>query len=62
MCKRNMLIHVPPRTCIHGGFDRPEYASDKDLSGVYSLTPGSYTITPRLRTGEEKRSTTGPPS
>jgi hypothetical protein len=59
VCLRNVLLRVPPHSCIHGDFDKPTYDLVKDLSETYALKPGRYTLTSRPRTGEQKQSTEG---
>ena len=59
VCSRNVLIRVPPHSCIHGDFDKPTYDLVKDLSETYTLKPGLYTLTSRRRPGEQKQSTEG---
>ena len=58
-CGRNILIPVPPHSCMHGNFDKPDYDFVKDLSEIYSLPPGLYTITSKPRTDEQKQPTDG---
>jgi hypothetical protein len=43
-CAMNMLFTVPPHTCLHGTFSKPEYVFARDLSKYYSLQPGRYSL------------------
>lgn len=43
-CTRNVLLTVPPHTCLHGTFSKPEYDFARDLSKYYSLQPGRYSL------------------
>jgi hypothetical protein len=43
-CARNVLFTVPPHTCLHGTFSKPEYDFARDLTKYYSLQPGQYSL------------------
>jgi hypothetical protein len=44
-CARNVLFTVPPHTCLHGTFSKPEYDFARDLNKYYPLRPGLYSLT-----------------
>jgi len=53
-CTRNFPIDIPPRSCAHGSFSKPEYDFERDLQRYYSLPPGRYLIVPAERTKDYK--------
>jgi len=48
-CTRNFPINIPPHTCVHGSFSKPDYDFTRDLGEYYSLPPGRYFIVPGER-------------
>ncbi len=57
LCGRNLLIWIPPHTCIHGTFSKLEHDFARDLNEYYSLPPGKYLITPAEKKQNGKRLT-----
>lgn len=58
-CLRNIAIPIPPHSCVHGDFEKPNFDFVKDLSVYYALHPGRYVITPRLLKHGERPPTLG---
>lgn len=54
-CLRNILRRIPPHGCIHGDLDKPDHDFVKELTDLYVLKPGSYTITARPGASEQKK-------
>jgi hypothetical protein len=55
-CSRNFALPIPPHSCVHGDFDKPDY--DFVKRARYTLPAGSYQIVPRLKDGEKRLQTT----
>lgn len=58
-CTRNFPIRIPPHSCVHGDFEKPTFDFVKDLTAFYTLLPGRYEITPRVREGASRPLTKG---
>jgi|SRR5579872_3198578 len=61
VCTRNFPITIPPKTCLHGSFARPEYDFARDLNYFYALPAGRYSLVPivQKRTGQISRAANG---
>ncbi|HEY2038884.1 MAG TPA: hypothetical protein VGG95_04425 [Edaphobacter sp.] len=47
-CLRNFAIPIPPHSCVHGDFEKPNHDFVKYLGDIYPLRIGSYEIRPKL--------------
>jgi hypothetical protein len=59
ICLRNITIRIPPKSCVHGDFEKPTYDFVKKLGDYYPLGVGHYMITPRSSRNREKISRYG---